>query len=371
MKTIMKILLLLVFCISAFDVSAQNYYRSRVSGNWTTPGTWDFSTNSGSTWQISTTTYPTSAAGPVTIQSGHNVTLPSDSVVSIDQLSLSSNSTITLNSSSILLLKNGTGEDLSMSTSSVISGNGTLKTDTDGTSIEQTSTTCYISSPLTIGGNTNVSNAVSPYRFDLRGTLTVDTLKTVTSIAGGYTLVAKGNVVNKGTIAGGNSSSGFSMRGGSLVNTGTVSIYNFSFDSTTFISGAGDWTSAEVYISASGEVLLAGNVSIKAGTFSILTGGILNPNNFILTFNGTLATRTFRVYGGGVSTSSGFIHTVGNVTIDLRGGSTFDSRLTIVNGVMTSKCDPSPYISYFYNQVTVDAGATFRVEAGGFTAYME
>lgn len=363
-------MLVLIF-VSASDVSAQNYYRSRVSGNWTTPGTWDFSTNSGSTWQISTTTYPTSAAGPVTIQSNHNVTLPSDSVVSIDQLSLSTNSTITLNSSSMLLLKNGTGTDLTMTTGSVITGTGNLKTDTDGTIIEQVSAPCFIAAPLIIGGNTSAYNVSSPYRFDQRGTLTIDTLKTLTSAAGSYTFVSNGNVVNKGTIAGGNSSSGFSMRGGSFVNTGTVNIYNFSFDSTTFISGAGDWTSAEIWISASGEVLLASNVSIKSATFSIFTGGILNPNNLILTFNGTLAARTFRVYGGGLSTSSGFIHTVGNVTIDLRNGSTFDSRLTIVNGIMTSKCDASPFISYFYNQVTVDAGATFRVDAGSYTAYME
>lgn len=371
MKTITKILLLILFCVSAVDVNAQNFYRSRVSGNWTTPGTWELSTNNGSTWQTSTTTYPTSTAGAVTIQSTHNVTLPADSVVSIDQLVLAINSTITLNASSSMLLKDGAGTDLTMNSGSVITGSGTLKTDADGIAIEQTSTSCFISTPLRIGGNTSASNVNSPYRFDLRGTLTVDTLKTLTSSAGSFTFVAKGDVVNKGTIAGGNSSSAFSMRGSNFVNTGTINVYNFLFDTTTIISGAGDWASAEISINASGEVLLGSNVIIKSTTFSILSGGILNPNTFILTFNGTLATRTFRVYGGGLSTSSGFIHTIGNVAIDLRNSSTFDSRLTIVNGVMTSRCETSPFISYFYNQVTVDAGATFRVDAGSYTAYME
>ncbi|MBK6505197.1 MAG: hypothetical protein IPG02_05905 [Ignavibacteria bacterium] len=70
MKSRLTILALLFLSISVIDVNAQNLYRSRVTGNWTTPGTWELSTNSGSTWTTSTTTFPTAdTAGSVTLRS--------------------------------------------------------------------------------------------------------------------------------------------------------------------------------------------------------------------------------------------------------------------------------------------------------------
>ena len=90
MKTVYTLpksrILLLLFALTltafsgAFSVSAQTPqvgdYRSRTTGNWTAPATWEY--YNGTTWVSPSTTYPGQNAivgtGAVTIQAGHNVT---------------------------------------------------------------------------------------------------------------------------------------------------------------------------------------------------------------------------------------------------------------------------------------------------------
>ncbi|MBK9228593.1 MAG: hypothetical protein IPL67_16460 [Ignavibacteria bacterium] len=66
MKTITKILLLILFCVSAVDVNAQNFTGREFPATGL-PGTWELSTNNGSTWQTSTTNI-----SYINGRSGHN-----------------------------------------------------------------------------------------------------------------------------------------------------------------------------------------------------------------------------------------------------------------------------------------------------------
>src|SRR4051812_12181630 len=58
---------------AAPTISAVLQYRSKQTGNWNDPNTWEQSTD-GSTW-VPAVAFPTSSDGTVTIQSGHHVSL--------------------------------------------------------------------------------------------------------------------------------------------------------------------------------------------------------------------------------------------------------------------------------------------------------
>ena len=92
-------------------------YRSKATGNWITPATWEIS--DGSNW-INATTSPSSSDGAIEILRGHTVTITQDVIV--DQLIVDSGAVLSISSSRYLYTNNGTGTDLTVNGQILING---------------------------------------------------------------------------------------------------------------------------------------------------------------------------------------------------------------------------------------------------------
>lgn len=98
--------------------NATDYFRSRQTGNWATAATWQ-SSNDNANW-ITATLAPTSAANTITIQNTHTVTIAA--AASADQLTINTGGTLVHNSGVTFTLNDGTGTDMTISGTYVISG---------------------------------------------------------------------------------------------------------------------------------------------------------------------------------------------------------------------------------------------------------
>lgn len=118
--------------ITEIDVTAStDYFRSTLSGNWSSAATWQ-SSHDNSNW-LTATAAPTSSATAVTIQNGHTVAVDVNS--NIASLALNSGSVLTVNP----------GKQFTVS--STLVNNGTLNLNSDGTNGTGT-----IITPATISG---------------------------------------------------------------------------------------------------------------------------------------------------------------------------------------------------------------------------
>ena len=200
-----------------------------------------------------------------------------------------------------------------------------------------------------------------PYIAVFSGTITVDAGATLKAFDGGYTIQANNTVTNNGSVIG--SSSSLTMRGSVFVNNNSISITNLNFDSTVTLSGTGSYTCSDITIGSSGKITLANNLTFSPLlNFEIETGGILNPNLKIFTFNSGILI----LNPGGTITASGTFQTQGTVTLIIRNGSNFNAPLKVNTGTTTARDIGAPYIAKFNGTVTVDAGAVLNVFNGGY-----
>ena len=370
MKSRLTILALLFLSISVIDVNAQNLYRSRVTGNWTTPGTWELSTNSGSTWTTSTTTFPTAdTAGSVTLRSPNVITIPASNTIRIDQLTVETGSTLSLSANSVLNVVNGSGDDLTALSGSTISGTGTIWGNGAGT-VFVIRGGSNVSCPVIIKQATSVYGNTSPFIADFFGSVIIESGAALSTVAGGYSARFYGSLVNNGTLSTGNSSGIIDIAGPSFSNTGTVNAASVNFSDTTNVSGAGTWAPSNITILGGGLLKLTSNMSISSTTatdFQINSAGRFDPNNFSLNLGAATSSKSLILLGGGSTGAFGLINTIGTVTIDVRTGAIFDTRLKVVSGITSSYSSTSPFVGLFNNDISVDPGANLRTVAGGYT----
>ena len=220
-------------------------------------------------------------------------------------------------------------------------------------------------SPLKI--NTGITTGYdddNPYIGSIKGTITIDAGAKLNCRNGAFTIRAYNNVTNNGTITG-LTSSKFSMRGPVFTNNGSVANANFYFDSTTSISGAGSYTSSNMFIGGTGNVSLSNNVTFSPVLdLTINTGGLLNLNSMTLTFN----SGSFISSSGTTVSGTGLFQTQGNVSLIVKNGSVFNPPVKINTGITTVYDNSTPYIAVLKGDVTIDAGAAFNVNSGGYTA---
>lgn len=130
---------------------ANAYFRSKGSGNWTTPGTWESSDDGNTNWVAATVT-PTFAANTITIRNGNNVTI--NSSVTVDQLVVANGGQVTIASNSgTLNINDGAGVDIDLQTG------GTLQV-TENSSYSSTikfngNSSMNVSGKITIGDGSN------------------------------------------------------------------------------------------------------------------------------------------------------------------------------------------------------------------------
>ena len=252
---------------------------------------------------------------------------------------------------------------LSLSSGGTISNSGTFQTQGTVTLISRAGSN--FNCPLKVNtGTATAYDSNNPFTAFFNGTITVDAGATLNVFGGGYSVRSNGNVTNNGTITSGGGSV-FIMRGSTLTNAGTMNPATLNFDSTTSISGAGTFSSANININVNGQgnVSLSGNVTFSPTQFfTINGGGILNPNTRTFTLNsGTLS-----LSSGGTISNSGTFQTQGTVTLIPKSGSNFNAPLKVNTGTASAYDPSNPFTAYFNGTITIDAGATFTVNGGGY-----
>ncbi len=152
------------------------------------------------------------------------------------------------------------------------------------------------------------------------------------------------------------------MSGLLLINNDTIKGDN-DFDDTTSLSGTGAYTSNDISIAGTGNVSLANNLTFSpASNFNINSGGVLNLNTRTFTFN----RGTFFLLTGGTVLNSGIFQTQSAVSLIIRNGTSFNAPLKVNTGTATSYNDGFPNIANYNGTLTIDAGATFTSQSGGY-----
>ncbi|MBK9404592.1 MAG: hypothetical protein IPN57_08680 [Ignavibacteria bacterium] len=352
---------LIYFTLSGTAFSANEYFRSKVSGNWNLTSTWEMSTNSGSNW-IAATLTPNETSGLITVRYPNTVTVTAN--VNADQLNIDSGS-ISINAGVILTLLDGSGTDFTILKGGSVTGAGTFRTQGAATAMNLRAGSVFSAVLNVNSGTTAVSDLTSPFIARLNGNLTVDAGATLSS-TGGYTLLIYGNLTNNGTMSG--SGSTVKHYGTALSNTGTIATPNFNFDSTTAVSGSGTWTGGNIFVGSNGNVTLMNNVTFSpVSLFSVKTGGVFSAN----TFNATFTSGTIEILTGGTVANSGTVKTQGTISLNPRTGSNFNANLNVVSGTTIAAELTSPYNARLNGNVTVDPGATLSSNnTGSYTLFI-
>ena len=289
----------------------------------------------------------------------------------------STNQYITL-SGSVTLMSNVTitpSAGLTLQTGAVLNLNNYILTYNSGTFISQSGT--FVNSPGTVRtqndigfypvngsffnaainvntGTTFSGNSGAGDRF--YGNVTIDNGATMNcgSTTGRVTNIY-GSVINNGTLTATSTNGHLRMKGPTLVNSGSVNAYNLYFDSTTSVSGSGSFTSANQYITLSGNVTLMSNVTITPSAgLTLQTGAVLNLNNYILTYN----SGTFVSQSGTFVNSPGTVRTQNDIGFYPVNGSFFNADIKINIG--TTFSGNSGAGDRFYGNVIIDNGATMN-----------
>ncbi len=354
--TIFILMLTLIF-LNEKSYSANEQFRSAASGNWNSNATWEMSTNGGSTW-FAATSSPNDTSGAITVRSPNTVTVTVN--VSADQLVVNNGGTISINSSIIFTLLDGSGVDLTLNSGGIISGSGTFKTlGVSVTVINRNGSTFSAAFQVGTGVTTSYDDG-GPYIATYSGPVTINAGATLNTLSGGYSNQSNGTVVNNGIISGNR----FIMNGSLLTNNNTISSLALELNSTTSLSGTGAYTSTAISIAGTGNVSLLNNLTFSPGlTFTINTGGILNPNSRVFSFNAG----TFVILNGGNVSNSGTFQTQNAVSMNIRAGANFNAPLKVNTGTTTSYDEGGPYIAVYKGTMTIDAGATLTTPSGGYS----
>lgn len=337
---------------SAF--SANELFRSVSSGNWNSTSTWEMSTNGGGVW-FAATSVPHDTSGATNVRSPNTVTVTVST--SSNQLTIDGGGTLTINSGIVLTIPEGAGNDVSVASGGVVNGAGTVRTQGVNMGINIRAGSSFRAQLHVNTGNIDVYDQSSPFDGQLFGNLIIDSGATVQGgPASGRSLTMYGNVTNNGSLVATSTGGALGMRGPSLVNNGTINAGGgFYFDSVTTVSGGGAFTSAIQDINANGNVTLMSNVTFSPSSgMSVQTGGDLNLNNFVLTFN----SGQFAAYSGSTVNAPGTFRTQGNVSVYPVNGSNFNADFNVNTG--SSSGGNGGFGDVFYGNVLIDAGATMN-----------
>jgi hypothetical protein len=296
------------FVLTALLWSAQalfaNQYRSNAAtGNWGTAGTWQISTDGGTTWTTASN-YPgqTTLNDTVLVRNGHTVTLNVSPANAIGRLTVGEGTSGALSIGGFSITVNGT----------LTVNNGATVTVTSATG-----TKTFNNVTINAGGAWNSTAAET---YTINGNLTM----------------------NGGTIDG--SATGVFNVGGSLnVSSGTNTLGN----ATITVTGATNITGALNITSATGTKTFVGTVTINSGgTWNnsaneaiTLRGGIVNNG----TFTSGTGTYTFDTNSQTISGTSGLTF---SGTVAIQGAITITNQTTVtISGNLTGSVGGSTWLN--------------------------
>nr|HMS35472.1 hypothetical protein [Ignavibacteria bacterium] len=355
MKYVYCIYLFVLTTISASTAfSANEMFRSVSSGNWNSTTTWEMSTNGGGVW-FAATSVPHDTSGATTVRSPNVVTVTVSTTS--NQLTIDGGGTLTINSGIILTTPNGTGNEVSVASSGVVNGNGTIRTQGSGVGINLRAGSEFRAQLNVNTGSADVYDQSSPFDGYLYGNLIIDSGASVQGgPVSGFSLTMYGSLTNNGSLIASSTGGALSMKGPSIVNNGSINSSGwFYYDSVTTISGTGTFTSANQSINANGNVTLMSNVTIApVSGLSLQSGADLNLNNYVLTFS----SGQFAAYSGSTVNAPGTFRTQNNVSVYPVDGSYFNANFNVNTGSSTG--GNTGFGDKFYGNVTIDNGATMN-----------
>ncbi|PZV79741.1 hypothetical protein CLV31_11357, partial [Algoriphagus aquaeductus] len=272
-------------------VQQPSQYRSILSGDWTTPSTWE--RFNGTNW-VPATVSPTSEDGQITIRSPHNVTLAvAFSSISVDEVLVESGATITNSSANGqgFIINNGVAEH-----DMVIEGNLVI-----------TSGTLSGAGTLLVKGTMSWNTAFNAVGNDISAPTIISSTGVVNT--GGSYVILNGPMTNNGTFNLSNGALGFRPNG-AFTNHGTFNITHtatdFGFQGTA--PGFFNSTTGVITKSSSGNFTVgtnsfnnSGTLNINAGTWLINSGVTFENTGSITLSNNSL----FHNSGGSVQLNSG------------------------------------------------------------------
>jgi len=341
----------------------QKQFRSKSpGGNWNVAGTWEQSTDGGTSW-ITATSYPSNTDGSVNILNGHTVTLNAaatssnltvDGTLDVNTYNLVGTGTMTVTGTGSLLIGGASNFPTGFTTSTLNSGStvnydntgaqtisgiafSNLSLSGSGIKTLQTGTTS-ISGNLILSG-TAITTAV--VNLSIAGDLNIGSgtsmdLSTFTAnrSSGGGTLTVAGTLI-LGNNTGGQSGSNFPTNFTTLTLTGGTVNYDKSNGGQTIFSTPtynhltlGNTSGSQT---AGGNLTVLGNLVINSGatflagtyTHAIggnMTGGSITASTSTINLNGTAQTVT--------------PYTFNNLTLSVSGVKTFATAPTI-NGILS------------------------------------
>jgi len=348
-------------------------YRVKVSGAWSTAGTWE--KYNGTSWATATTS-PTSADGTITIQNGFTVTVSSS--VSVDQVVVASGGQITITNGT-LTIANGTGTDLQVDGTLDLSSNMTLANSADisigGSAILRTGNN--------LNCNTNSLIVVSGTFQKDGGTMTTTAGIWTFANHGMYIHNQNGSAIPNATWATGSTCKITGVTS-TVPNNLDQAFYNFTWDcpsesgnhnlSGNLTTINGDFTLVSTggyYIKLNG-----GSSTLTIGGSFIQSGGTLDlssANNAITNLNitGDLALSGGILSGGLGNGCQGFLNvtgswllTGGTLTI---GGNPQSSTEIVFNHSGTQGFDPGGTTISGNVNFTVNSGTTLDLGTGVLT----
>lgn len=375
MKKLFLILIPLLIAGSALrSFAANELYRSNASGNWNSTGTWQMSTNGGSTW-IAATSTPNDTSGAVTIRNPNTVTVTAS--VSANQITIESgaglNGGATLGVSlSVygIITNNGTltvgstGGSLrikgpSLINSGILTASGWIYFDTT-TSVSGTGTYTPANTSISVNGNVTLLNSItySPSTqivLQSGGTLNPNG-NTFTLTSGSMYILSGATVSAPGTLRTQNTVAVYPRAGSAFnaalnVNTGTT----FSYEDISPYDGS---LYGNVTVDA-GATLNGGNI---AGRELRLFGTLTNSGTVTASSTGASLRLKGSVINNGTLTTPGRLYL--DSTINLSGSGAFTASQTDITGNVTLLSNitysPSTYFS-------VNAGGTLNPNGNTFT----
>ncbi|MDE3185839.1 MAG: hypothetical protein KGM16_20695 [Bacteroidota bacterium] len=315
--------------------SVQTYYRSRQSGYWSTPSTWEYSTDN-TNWNISSKV-PSKDAESILIQPGHTVNVATP--VSLDQTTVAG--ILELQTGGVLNINDGAGEDI------IIPSNGVLKitsTSDYATSVQQ-SVTANIniasSGKIAIGdgtsstGNsyeafatssTNVWNDGAVFEYNNNGVFQIAALTYFPNASSTITPVFSVIKVNGNAAAG--SGKDFYLNGLLKISTdvafsgagkkyfrngikGTATLTQLNAGKFYLNNPNAVLDGASLNLVLSYPIDLGSNTTVPAGAFVTISGSNMSNTSGNLTVNGTLdmTTSTISNSSGGVIIINGTYRT--------------------------------------------------------------
>ena len=378
-----------IFLVIPAEAATDNF-RSRTTGDWSTPATWERSADN-TNWSNAVTLHPTSSAASVSIQNTHTVTI--SSLETCSTLTINTGATLTLTGSNTLNVSgNWTNNDTFTANSSNVIFDGSTQTITGattfydatigGTGVKTITTAIFSVSHILSMESTGTLSAIPTYgpnatlQYNKAASFTAgNEWPALFGATGGIIIANVGVITMKGA---GVVNSTLTINSGASLNTGNFALTfggNFvnnniftagssaiSFSGTAIQSIAGFTTTGSVSMTKSGgTATLQGNVSGGAftlngsggtldlgaglthtftGTFT-RTNGTLNLNSCTLNIDnttsgtgGSWSSGTSTVNYGRAGSQTIFAVTYNNLT--LSGSSTKTmTGVTTVNGNLT------------------------------------